>query len=126
MPRHRHEIPTHLNVEDKAFYGFSARQVMYLTAGLSLSYGLWNQWPGVPIPLRITLIGVCLAATLILTLVRPHGRSLDAWAVVAVHYLVLPKVSVWRPPQPATDDQDATDGDWEELTPRLTWQGDMR
>ena len=24
----RHEIPTHLNVEDRAFYGLSVRQVM--------------------------------------------------------------------------------------------------
>ena len=55
MSRHRHEIPTHLNVEDKAFYGFSARQVMYVTVGLSGSYALWNQWPGVPLLLRLTL-----------------------------------------------------------------------
>ena len=30
MPRRRHEIPTHLNVEDKAFVGLSVRQLMNL------------------------------------------------------------------------------------------------
>lgn len=122
MSRHRHEIPTHLNVEDKAFYGFSARQVMYLTVGLSGSYGLWNQWSGVPVPVRIALIGACLVVTFILTLVHPHGRSLDAWTVVAVHYLAQPKISVWRPREPASHYQQSAADDWEELTPQLTWR----
>lgn len=122
MSRHRHEIPTHLNVEDKAFYGFSARQVMYVTVGLSGSYTLWNQWPGIPVPFRLTLIGLCLVLTLILTLVRPHSRSLDEWAVVALHYRAMPRVSIWRPCEPAPPDRSSATGDWEELTPRLDWR----
>ncbi len=126
MSRHRHEIPTHLNVEDKAFYGFSARQIMYVTVGLSGSYALWNQWPGIPVPFRLTLIGLCLVLTLILTLVRPHGRSLDEWAVVALHYRAIPRISIWRPHAPVPPDRSSTTGDWEELTPRIDWREEPR
>ena len=44
----RHEIPTHLDVEDRAFYGLTARQVMWLTVGCAGGYGLWAQWPDLP------------------------------------------------------------------------------
>ena len=33
MAAARHEIPTHLNAEDRAFYGLTARQLMWLTVG---------------------------------------------------------------------------------------------
>lgn len=122
MSRHRHEIPTHLNVEDKAYYGFSARQVMYLIVGLSIGYSIWNQLAGLPAPIRITLIAVCVAVAVIFALVRPHGRSLDEWAFVAFHYVAAPKLSIWRPREPDVQEVSALDREWEELNPRLAWQ----
>ena len=90
----RHEIPTHLNVEDKAFYGLTARQVMLLIAGASSGYGLWNQWPDLPMALRIALAVSCLVLAAAIAFVRPYGRGLEEWAFVALHYLTLPKTSV--------------------------------
>ena len=45
MPSGRHEIPTHLNVEDRAVYGLSVRQLTYLVVGSSGGYQLWSAWP---------------------------------------------------------------------------------
>jgi len=117
----RHEIPTHLNVEDKAFYGLSARQVMYLTVGSALSYGLWNQAPDLPFAGRIALAVICLAVATALALVRPASRSLEEWAFIAVHYVAVPKASVWRPREPdPTSLRPGREG-WEEMTPWIAW-----
>lgn len=122
MPRRRHEIPTHLNVEDKAFAGLSVRQLMNLIVGVSTAYSLWNAWPDLPLPVRSGLAVTCLAVALILTLVRPGGRPLDAWAFVGLHYLATPKLSVWRPREPDPADWQLGQGSWEELDARLSWK----
>ena len=98
MTTERHEIPTHLNVEDRAFYGLSARQVTLLTVGCASAYAVWNQWLGLPLVLRLALVVACLAVALVLALVRPYGRSLDEWTFIALRYLSVPKTAVcmWR------------------------------
>ena len=122
MPRLRHEIPTHLNVEDKAFIGLSVRQLMNLIVGLSTAYAIWNGWPALPLPLRAAMAGACLIVALALTLVRPGGRPLEEWAFVALHYLATPKTSVWRPREPDLAEWRSGHGAWEELDARLSWQ----
>jgi hypothetical protein len=102
MPHLRHEIPTHLNVEDKAFYGLSVRQFTYLTVGLACAYGLWQQWPVLPMVLRLGLAAACLLAALTVALVRPHGRGLEERFFVLLHYLSIPRAAVWRPREPHT------------------------
>ena len=116
----RHEIPTHLNVEDRAFYGLTIRQVMYLTVGAAGGYALWNQWPSLPLVIRVLLVVPPLLLALIFALVRPHDRSLDEWLFVALHYATVPKVSVWQPrdPEPEGGEVDS----WKELAPRIAWQ----
>src|SRR5919197_6313144 len=102
MVRRAHEIPTHLNVEDKAFFGLSVRQLSCLIVGASSAYGLWNQWPELPLGLRAGLSAACLLVGLALALVRPGARGLEEWAFVLLHYATMPKRSVWRPePDPA-------------------------
>ncbi len=118
----RHEVPTHLNVEDKAFYGLTARQVMVLIAGASSGYGLWNQWPAVPMALRIGLAVSCLVIASAIAFVRPYGRGLEEWAFVAVHYLTLPKTSVWRPSEIDVTTPNAAETSWAELSPRINWE----
>ena len=118
----RHEIPTHLNVEDKAFYGLSARQVMYLTVGFSGSYALWTAYPALPVGVRLALILVCVLAALTLALLRPHGRGLEDWLFIGLRYLVLPRVCHW---QPRADDGRQANGDterWADLTPTVAWR----
>lgn len=108
-------------MEDKAFYGLSARQFTFLMAGLASAYGLWQQWPDLPLSVRLSLAGGCLLLTAALTLIRPHGRGLEEWAFVVLHYLMLPKVAVWRPAPPAPDLRARAAGEWEEFAPCLSW-----
>ena len=124
MAAKHHEIPTHLNVEDKAFYGLSARQFMYLTVGLATSYGLWNQWPALPVAARLALALACFALAAALALVRPHGRGLEEWAFVVLHYAAAPKASVWRPREPDPVAWRPSAARWAELSPRPVWMAD--
>ena len=120
----RHEIPTHLNVEDKPFYGMSARQFADLIVGLGGTYSLWNQlaaWPPAP---RLTLTLFSLLVALAVAVLKPGGRRLEAWLFVALHYAVTPKVTVWRRPAPSQADWAAERGEWAELAPaRPSWSG---
>ncbi len=125
MAHRRHEIPTHLNVEDKAFYGLSARQVMYLMIGISGSYGLWNQWSHVPIGLRLALALSCVAVSTAVALLRLHGRALEEWLFVILRYAARPKAAVWRPSEPDSDPSWPSAVSWEELAPRVTWEEEL-
>src|SRR5918994_3573389 len=51
--RRRHEVPTHLDVQDRLFLGLSSRQVAYVLIGLAGAAGLWGGWPQLPPPLRL-------------------------------------------------------------------------
>lgn len=126
MARARHEIPTHLNVEDKVLYGLSVRQVMYLTIGCATGYALWNQWPELALVLRLGLAAACLALATVVALVRPYGRGLEEWAFVALHYLAVPKVSVWRPRTSDPARWRPGGGRWAELAPHLSWASARR
>lgn len=124
LARHRHEIPTHLGVEDKAYFGLSVRQVMVLTIGCSAAYALWNQWPEASTVLRIGLAAVIVIFSALLALVRPYGRGLEEWAFVGLHYAAIPKTSVYRPMEPEIADWRPTAAGWVEIAPDLHWEDD--
>lgn len=119
----RHEIPTHLNVEDRAFYGLSVRQFTDCIAGLAGSYSLWNQTTSLPSQLRLLLVGLSLLLTAAMVLLKPGGRRLDQWLFAAVLYLLSPKATTWRRPNPTRDEWRTASGSWAELSPRLAWPG---
>ncbi len=118
----RHEIPTHLGVEDKAYFGLSVRQVMVLTIGCAAAYTLWNQWPVWPMALRLAVAAVTVLCATILALVRPYGRGLEEWAFVAWHYAAIPKTSTYRPTEPELDAWRPTRAGWVEIAPDLQWE----
>ncbi|MPZ49983.1 MAG: hypothetical protein GEU75_11930 [Dehalococcoidia bacterium] len=91
----RHEIPTHLNVEDKAFAGLTMRQLMTVAMGLGLAYGASNQLP-LPMPLPVMAAAVVLAAVALAALWRPAGRPVEDWAFVLLRFWAIPRVAVWR------------------------------
>ena len=124
MTIQRHEIPTHLNVEDRAFYGLSIRQVMYLTAGSTLAYALWNQWSDVPVDLRLALALASAVVGVALALVRPFGRGVEEWAVVLLCYWLTPRRSFWLPSDPTTRHAEDGAAGWIELAPSPRWKGD--
>ena len=91
----RHEVPTHLNIEDKAFAGLTMRQLMVAIIGLALAYAAMSEAP-LPLPVRLGLGAAVLLWTAAFTLWRPAGRSLEDWAFVLLRYVSLPRVVVWR------------------------------
>ena len=93
---HRHEIPTHLNVADKAFLGLTMRQLLTAAIGLALAYGATSDLP-VPLLGRLLTGAVVLAGTGLLVLWRPHGRAAEEWAFVLLRFWATPRVAVWRP-----------------------------
>lgn len=117
----RHEIPTHLNVEDKAILGLTVRQLTVLTVGLSSGYALWSGWPELAVGVRAGLALTCVLLAAALALLRPRGRGLEEWAFVALHYLATPKSSTWRPREPDPATWRPARAAWEELDPRLAW-----
>jgi hypothetical protein len=92
----RHEIPTHLNVEDKAFAGLTMRQLMTAAVGLGLAYGVASELP-LPMPVRLAAAGVVMIAVAVMAVWRPTGRPMEDWAFVLLRYWAVPRVAVWRP-----------------------------
>ena len=91
----RHEIPTHLNIEDKAFAGLTMRQLMTVAVGLGLAYGTSNQLP-LPMPAPFIVAASVLLAVAVFALWRPGGRPMEDWAFVLLRYWAIPRVAVWR------------------------------
>jgi hypothetical protein len=95
MPVQRHEVPTHLNIEDKAFAGLTMRQLMVAIIGLALAYAVMSEAP-FPLAVRLAAGGVVLLTTAAVSLWRPAGRPLEDWAFVLLQYLSVPRIVVWR------------------------------
>lgn len=102
----RHEIPTHLNVADKAFGGMTMRQLLSAAIGLALAYGAARDLP-LLLAGRLGVAAIVLVATLLLVLWRPAGRPLEDWVFVLLRYWAMPRVAVWRPRE-FTDSRRAT------------------
>lgn len=125
--RQRHQMPTHLDVEDRAFLGLSVRQVLCLTSAAAGAYGLSQLGTALPLGLRVALAAVCFVLLAALVLVRLDGRGLLDWAVVALRYAAGPRQSVWRPAPPAVPGDDPQlfpapgAGVWVEWAPRPCW-----
>lgn len=120
----RHELPTHLAVEDHILGNLSARQLLALLGGLSGAYATWSQAPTLPLELHAALAATVLLPTLAVTLIRPGGRGLSAWTLAIVRYAAVPKVSVWRPRLSDRAAAEQTGDDWIARVPHLTWDSD--
>ncbi|MDI6857191.1 MAG: PrgI family protein [Dehalococcoidia bacterium] len=116
----RHEIPTHLNVEDKAFTGLTMRQLMTAAVGLGLAYGAASELPA-PILVRLAAVGVVLVAVALLALWRPADRPMEDWAFVLLRYWAVPRVAVWRPRRLDLDEKAEPRPAYEVLVPEPAW-----
>ena len=95
----RHEIPTHLNVEDKAFAGLTMRQLMTAAIGLALAYGAVSE-PPLPVPVRLIAAGLVLAAVALLALWRPREVPVRVDETIASYEVVVPE-PIWMDQAPA-------------------------
>jgi PrgI family protein len=123
MVKH-HEVPTHLNVEDKVVLGLTVRQFLYLLVGSSATYTIWGQTDGLPAVLRVGVGVICVLLTLSFALVRLADRPLEEWLAAALVYVAAPKRAIWRPAEPELDDWRLPGSGWQELTPSLAWAED--
>ncbi len=95
MPVQRHEVPTHLNIEDKAFAGLTMRQLMVAIIGLALAYAAMSE-AMLPLAFRLGAGGSVLLVTAAVSFWQPAGRSIEDWAFVLLRYVSTPRVVVWR------------------------------
>ncbi len=116
-----HEVPTHLDVEDKVLLGLTVRQFLYLLVGSSASYALWDQAVALGDGLRSAGVGACVATTLAFALLRPAGRALEEWLLAALVFAASPCRATWQPVEPVPADWRPTGAGWQELTPSLAW-----
>lgn len=116
----RHELPTHLAVEDRVVAGLSMRQLLLLVSGACGAYALWLQLAALPVGVRAALVVLNLAASLVFALWRPGGRSFEHWALVVLRYACVPRVAIWRPVGPGI----TTPGPaprWTDFAPPVVW-----
>src|SRR5260370_30545690 len=114
-----HEVPTHLDVEDKVLEGMTVRQFLYLLVGSSASYAFWDQTAVAGDGLRMAGAGLCIGTSLAFALVRPAGRALEEWLVAGLVFAASPRRATWQPVEPLATDWRPAGARWEELTPSL-------
>jgi hypothetical protein len=124
MTVRHHEVPTHLNVEDRVLFGLTARQFLYVLVGSSASYAFWDQTLGLGEALRVASVAVSLATTLAFALVRPADRPLEEWLAAALAYAATPRRATWQPAEPRSADWRLAGAGWQELAPSLAWAAD--
>ncbi len=121
MASRQHEIPTHLNVEDKLLFGLTMRQFLYVLVGASLAYGLWEHTLGAPTPARLGASITCLLLAGLLALARPFGRALEEWLLAGLSYGCSVRRSTWQPREPDPADWRPSRWSWQELKPDPVW-----
>lgn len=117
----RHEVPTHLNIEDKAFAGLTMRQLMVAIIGLGLAYAAMSEAP-LPLPFRLGAGAAVLAVTAIVSFWQPAGRSVEDWSFVLLRYVSTPRIVVWRV-RTSPDAQTPEEARFEVLVPVHTTGG---
>ncbi len=118
----QHEIPTHLNVEDKMFWRLSARQVALLVSGASCAYWAWNDLPWLPVGARGALAALVAVVALALALVRPHGRAMEEWAFAWLHYATMPRTTTWGVREPGHPGSHLARSEWEAWAMTEHWK----
>jgi hypothetical protein len=96
----RHEIPTHLEVEDKLLGPLTSRDALVALVGASAAYGLATS-PALPEGIRLGLAAAVALVALTFALVKVRGRPLEGWLFAGLVYLGLARRAVWTAPTSA-------------------------
>ncbi len=124
MVKH-HEVPTHLNVEDKVMFGLTVRQFLYMLVGSSASYTLWEQSATLGIAVQVAVAALCASVTLAFALLRPADRPLEEWLAAGLTYAATARKTTWRSANPELRDWRPAGDAWQELAPALVWAEDV-
>lgn len=82
-----HEVPTHLEIEDKPFFGLTMPQFVTLFVGLALAAILYNYalaW--LPLGVRLVISGLVGLVVLLSVFIRPGGLSLSEWLLERIQF----------------------------------------
>ncbi len=96
-----HDIPTHLDIEDRPALGLTAPQLLILAGGVLACVGALRQ-PHLPMVARAIEGLAPLALALLLVFVRPANRSLLVWGRAALLHLSSARVLTWISTRSAT------------------------
>ena len=94
MSLNPHEIPTHLDTPDRAFFGLTLRQIMVLAVALGGIFGAIDSF-GMPLGLLAAVL--CAVAGVAVAFVQPLGRPFEEWMFVMLRYVATPRRATWRP-----------------------------
>jgi hypothetical protein len=92
----RHEIPTHLEVQDRILGPLTTRDALCLLTGTAAAYALGTE-PSIILEARLVGAGAIAAGSTALALARIDERPLDEWLFALFTYLVVPRRACWRP-----------------------------
>lgn len=82
-----HEVPTHLEIEDKPFFGLTMPQFVTLFVGLAVAAILYNYALGwLPLGARLVISGLVGLAVLLSVFIRPGGLSLSEWLLERIQF----------------------------------------
>ena len=81
-----HEVPTHVQAEDKVLLWFTFPQIAAVAVVGALAYGVYNYLPVGPSGVRIALAVLFAAAGLAAVMGRVGGRQLPAVAADLLRY----------------------------------------
>ena len=81
-----HEVPTHVQAEDKVLLGFTFPQVVAVTAVCAISYGAYRYAPGGPSEVRMAIAVVLGLVGVAMTVGKIGGRRLPLVAADLLKY----------------------------------------
>ena len=115
----RHEIPTHLEVEDRILGPLTTRDTLYLLVGAAAVYWLGTEASLVPWA-RIGLGSAIGLTCVAFALVRVQGRPLETWLFAGLMYLASPRIAVWHPATRHLPTEVSVSA-WQLRQPRVLW-----
>lgn len=106
-----HDVPNHLDVEDRLLLNLTVRQALFVVFGASFGYFVWQGLGhfNLPMVIHIGLSFMTPLLAFVFAVMSPAGRSLEFWAIAALRYWALPHVFVWRPRPDHVTSEDAAE-----------------
>jgi hypothetical protein len=118
----RHEIPTHLEVEDKLLGPLTARDALVVLVGASAAYGVAEN-PALSGEARLLIALAVSVVSLAFALVKVRGRPLEGWLLAGLAYIANPRRSTWAPrPPEAPVGASASTADTRRYHLRVRWR----
>jgi len=89
-----HEIPTHLDVPDRAFLGLTVRQFVAIAVGLGCAFLALDV---LGLPLGLLGFVLCAIGGACVAFIQPLGQPLEDWIFILVRYASSPRRATWQP-----------------------------